>query len=42
VTFKVGASFNALKRDNQRLTAAVEFQHPATTSSGPTSVVSTP
>jgi hypothetical protein len=29
VTFKVGASFNAFKNERQRLTPAVEFQHPS-------------
>ena len=28
VVFKVGASFNAFKNEKQRLTAALEFQHP--------------
>lgn len=29
VTFKVGASFNAWKNDNQNLAVAAEFQHPS-------------
>ena len=29
VLFKVGASFNAMRNEQQRLTCAVEFQHPA-------------
>ncbi|MBE0566815.1 MAG: PorV/PorQ family protein [Krumholzibacteria bacterium] len=29
VLFKVGASFNALRNERQRLTCALEFQHPA-------------
>lgn len=29
LTFKVGASFNAWKNERQRLTTAVEFQHPS-------------
>jgi hypothetical protein len=29
VLFKVGASFNAMRNERQRLTCALEFQHPA-------------
>jgi hypothetical protein len=29
VAFKVGASFNAFRNEKQRLTAALEFQHPS-------------
>jgi long-subunit fatty acid transport protein len=29
VTFKVGVSFNAFKNETQRLTPAIEFQHPS-------------